>query len=455
MGPREGSPSLDTPPAPAGTREPSATGAGTGVPPRAGFDAWWTVTIVSALYVLSYLDRFILTMLVPNVKASLHLSDFQIGIILGPAFAVVFAVFGVPLGWAADHFSRRWVIVLGALVFGAATGISGLAMSFAALLSMRILVGIGEASLTPAAMSLIAAKIPRDRLTTAVSIFSMGPKIGSSAAYAVGGIALVAAAAIERAFPSWHLVEPWRLTLGVAAIPTVLVALLALTFSEPPRREIRKDEAEQGAFAFMAATRDLMVPLIIGFCAITICGQALIAWVPAFVDRQFKLSAAAYGPALGAISMAGAMTLVFKGMIMDWLFARGIRDIHIRFYTWLLIWTFPLAAGVFLLTNVVAFFVVYAIVAIITIPFIAYMTVAVQMVTPPQLRGRVTALTSIPIALVGSLGPLLVGAITDFVFRDEAKVGWSIAVVMTVMIPVTVICLRRCLPAFRRAVEAS
>ena len=92
--------------------------------------------------------------------------------------------------------------------------------------------------------------------------------------------------------------------------------------------------------------------------------------------------------------------------------------------------------------------------AIITIPFVAYMTVAVQMVTPPQLRGRVTAITSIPIALVGSLGPLLVGAITDFVFRDEAKVGWSLALVMTVMIPATILCLRKCLPALRDAIDA-
>ena len=204
---------------------------------RAGFDGWWTVTIVSSLYVLSYLDRFILTMLVPNVKASLHLSDFQIGIILGPAFAMVFAVFGIPLGWAADRYSRRWVILIGALLFGVATGVSGLATTFGALLILRILVGIGEASLTPAAMSLIAAKIPRDRLTTAVSIFSMGPKIGSSAAYAVGGVALVAAAALERSYPSWQLAEPWRLTLGVAAIPTVLVGLLVLTFSEPTRQQ--------------------------------------------------------------------------------------------------------------------------------------------------------------------------------------------------------------------------
>lgn len=295
-------------------------------PPHNGRDAWWTVIVLTALYVFSYLDRFILTMLVPSVKASLRLSDFQMGIVLGPAFAVVFAVAGIPLGWAADRYPRRWVIVIGALIFGVATGLSGLATSFAALLAMRILVGAGEASLTPAAMSLIADKLPRARLTTAISMFSMGPKIGSSAAYALGGMALVAAAAIERSFPALALNEPWRLTLAVAAVPSVLVALLVFTFVEPARPARVVHASDQGAFAFLVASRRLMVPLIAGFCCILICGQSLIAWVPAFIDRQFAWSPAAYGPVLGLISLAGAATLVPKGMIIDWLFARGVRD---------------------------------------------------------------------------------------------------------------------------------
>lgn len=422
---------------------------------RAGRDAWWTVVVLTALYVFSYLDRFILTMLVPSVKASLHLSDFQMGIILGPAFALVFAVAGIPLGWAADLYSRRWVIVIGSLVFGVSTGLSGLATSFGALLFMRILVGAGEASLTPAAMSLIADKMPRERLTTAVSIFSMGPKIGSSAAYAVGGIALIAAAGIERSFPGLHLSEPWRLTLAVAAVPSVLVALLVFTFSEPAHARRADGLSSKGALAFMIEARGLMIPLIIGFCCVLICGQSLISWVPAFIDRQFHWSPAVYGPVLGAISLAGAATLIPKGMIMDWLFARGVRDAPVRFYTWLLIGTLPLAMTVFLLRNGTLFLIFYTIVAVVTIPMIAYFTSAVQLVTPPELRGRVAALTYIPTALLGSLGPLAVGALTDFVFRDEARLGWSLAVVMSTMIPLAILCLRACLPALRRAVDAN
>lgn len=424
-------------------------------PPRAGRDAWWTVIVLTGLYVFSYLDRFILTMLVPSVKASLKLSDFQMGLILGPAFAVVFAISGIPLGWAADRYSRRIVIVIGALIFGIATGVSGLATSFAALLAMRILVGIGEASLTPAAMSLISDKMPRERLTTAISIFSMGPKIGSSAAYAIGGLALAAAAAIERSFPELHLSEPWRLTLGVAAIPSALVALLVFTFSEPPRTRPSASKSSQGAIAFMKEKRRLMIPLILGFCCVILCGQSLIAWVPTFIARQFHWSPAAYGPILGIISLAGAATLVPKGMIIDWLFARGMRDAPVRFYTWLLMGTLPLAMSVFLISNATLFLIFYSIVAVVTIPLIAYFTTAAQMVTPTHLRGRVTAIVSIPLAVVGGLGPLIVGALTDFLFQDEARLGWSLALVLSTMIPAGIACMRYCLPALREAVDSN
>ena len=140
---------------------------------------------------------------------------------------------------------------------------------------------------------------------------------------------------------------------------------------------------------------------------------------------------------------------------IDWLFARGVRDAPVRFYTWLLMGTLPLAMAVFLVRDGTIFLLLYSIVAVVTIPLIAYFTTAVQMVTPTNLRGRVTALTSIPLALIGSMGPMIVGALTDFVFQDEARLGWSLAILLSTMIPVAIVCMRYCLPALRAAVEAN
>jgi MFS family permease len=153
--------------------------------------------------------------------------------------------------------------------------------------------------------------------------------------------------------------------------------------------------------------------------------------------------------------LASSLTLVFKGAVMDWLYARGIKDIHIRFYTWLLIGTLPMVAMVFLVRDAMQFVVLYAIVAIVAIPFLSYANVAVQMITPKALRGRLVAAISIPLTLAGGLGPTIVGALTDFVFRDESKVGYSMAILFCTMIPGALISFRLCLKPLRAAVLAA
>jgi len=422
----------------------------------AGPDAWWTLTVVSTLYVASYLNRFIVTMVVPDLKASLGVTDLEMGIILGPAFAFSYALFGLPFGWAADRYSRRMVILIGTILFAVSTAASGLATSFLLLLLLRICVGLGESSLSPAALSLVAQKFPKDRLTTAVSIFSMGPKMGTAVAFAAGGLIVAAAAAATRELAIFRGVEPWRVAFLITALPSLLLGLLCLTFREPPlpRRPADAD-ADDSAFRFMIDQRGLMIPMLIGFGLLLICGQSLISWVPAYLQRVFHWKPLGFGPILGLISTIGAASLVVKGVIMDRLFARGIRDIHIRFYTWLLIATFPISAVTFVVPSRTAFVACYFVVGVITIPCIAYASVAIQMIAPPSLRGRVFATFTIPLALVGGLGPPLVGALTDYVFIDEAKIGWSLTLLLGTAIPLAIIFLRMCLPGLRRAVETT
>lgn len=425
-------------------------------PSRAGADAWWTLIIVSTLYVASYLNRFIITMVVPDLKASLEITDLQLGIILGPAFAFSYALFGVPFGWAADRYSRRMVILVGTILFAVSTAASGLATSFLALLATRICVGLGESSLSPAALSLVAQKFPKERLTTAISIFSVGPKMGTALALAAGGLIVTASAAATRDLSILRGTEPWRVAFLITSLPSLLLGLLCLTFKEPAMPTRRGDgDAQDSAIRFMIEQRALMIPMLVGFGLLLICGQSLISWVPAYLQRVFHWTPLGFGPILGLISTIGAASLVVKGVIMDRLFARGIRDIHIRFYTWLLIATFPISAATFIVPNRAAFVACYFVVGVITIPCIAYASVAIQMIAPPPLRGRVFATFSIPLALVGGLGPPLVGAMTDYLFADENKVGWSLTFLLATAIPLAIVALRRCLPGLRRAIDAS
>jgi len=172
--------------------------------------AWWMVAVLFALYVFSWVDRLIVSMLVTPIKAHLLLSDVQVAMITSTSFAIFYAVFGLPLGWASDRLPRRWIIFGGVAVWALATTACGFAESYEALLVGRIFVGVGEAALLPAAYSLISDAFPPNLLTRATSTFQMAGKIGSALAFGLGGLAIAFATARAGLHVPFHgPVRPW------------------------------------------------------------------------------------------------------------------------------------------------------------------------------------------------------------------------------------------------------
>lgn len=426
-----------------------------GAAPRsAPFSAWWSLAVLFLLYVFSMIDRYVITMVVPSIKETLSLSDTEMGLILGPAFALCYAVFGMPLGWAADKYPRRWVIFLGACVFGLATALSGLATSFMMLFFARMLVGIGEASLSPAAYSLMADKFPRHQLTTASSIYNTAAKVGVAASYAIGGVVIGLASGFNLHLPGVGPLEPWQKVFLMIGLPTVFCALLVFTFAEPARTRVVKKEGvtSETLVAFLKDKKALLIPMLVGFGLIALCSYALTAWTPTFLTRKFGWTPEQYGPLLSLISMAAALTLILKGVIVDWLYARGMKDVHVRFFTWLLVGTFPIAIGMFLVSDAIVFMILYGIVQVIAMPIIVYMSAAIQLIAPGNLRGQLIAVYMFALSVFGGgLGPIIVGALTDHVFKGEARIGASLAVVVCTTIPLAFICLRFALKPLREA----
>lgn len=410
--------------------------------------------VVTALYVASYLDRFILTLVVPEIKDSLHLSDTQIGLIIGPAFGLSYAIFSLPAGWLSDKFSRKLVIFWGAILFTLATAFTGLVNSFLALLICRVLVGIGEATLVPAALPLLAEKFSKEKLTTAISIFSMGPKIGVAIAYALGGGIIGLSIFIATKLDGGNGGDAWRLVFLLTGLPSLFLGFLCLTFGKLPRETSTLDKADaSGAFAFIREQKKLFFPMLMGISAVVICGQGIVAWVPAYLSREFSWEPMIYGPIFGLISLLGAGSLVLKGMVMEKLFVKGIKDIHLRFFTWLLVATYPIAICTFLVSNKILFTGFYAIISVITIPSIVYPSIVIQMVTPANLRGRVFALFSVPVAVLGGLGAPIVGILTDFFFEDPMQLGAALAILMAVFIPIGIVCLWASFSGLRMAID--
>lgn len=391
------------------------------------------VAALFAIYVFSWLDRLAVSMMVTPIKAEMALSDTQMSLILGPSFAIAYAVFGVPLGWAADRFSRRLVIFCGVLVWALATIACGFATTFAGLLACRIVVGIGEAALLPAAYSLIGDAFPPGRVTVATSVFQSAGKTGSAVSFGLGGLALAFAATLTHI--DWPLHGPasaWQITFALVGIPGLVLAFLAYSFPEPGRRRITGAAPAKGEIkAFLSRHGALCGLIAFAFTCLAMIGYSLTSWVPSYMDRHFGWQPARYGVALSMMNILGALALIACGRTVDWLFTRGMKDAHLRFYVWTIAALSPAILYAFVASNPYIFLACYALIQIITVPFIVYGSAIIALLAPSHLRGRLLGMLMFVFNIVGfGGGPALVGVLTDRVFGDEALIGMSLATVV-------------------------
>jgi MFS family permease len=412
---------------------------------RLTFGAWWMVGILLVFNVLSMLDRQILTLLVIPIQQDLGLTDFGMSLIIGPAFAVSGALAILPFGWASDRFSRRWVIFGGVVFWSVACVASGLTRSFTGLFAARAGVAIGEAALGPPSYSLIADRFPRRRLTTALALYSLGPKLGVSAAFALGAAAM---ALSEHAgslhFPLIGELTSWRLALFLIGAPGILLAFLTFTFSEPSKVASKAKGVHDATLrSFIKQHKGMLIQLMLGFGFMSICSGAINSWAPTFVTRQFGWTAVQYGPAMSLIGLIGAAAIVPKGMIVDWLYTRGVHDAHVRFFTWLQMAGVPLIVVAFMLTNVAPFLIIYGVINILTLSFSLYLSSVIQIISPANIRGQLTAAFLLFIGVVvQGIAPPLVAGVTDFFFADQSRVGHSIVLVAGSSLALSCVCLR-------------
>ena len=211
--------------------------ASSALPPiRVSTYGWYALFVLVLVYVLNFVDRQIISILAQDIKHDLHLEDAQIGFLYGTAFAVFYALFGIPLGRLADSWYRGRLIAIGLGLWSSMTALSGFATSFGMLATARIGVGIGEASASPAAYSMISDYFPKEKRATALSIYSAGLYIGGGLSLPIGGLV---SSRWNSAFPNpaeapLGLVG-WQAAFLAVGIPGLLLALWVLSLREPLR----------------------------------------------------------------------------------------------------------------------------------------------------------------------------------------------------------------------------
>jgi MFS family permease len=214
----------------------AASESGEAPPIRVSAYGWYALIVLVLVYVINFVDRQIVSILAQDIKADLGLTDAQIGFLYGTAFAVFYALFGIPLGRLADSWYRGRLIAIGLGLWSSMTALSGFASSFAMLATARIGVGIGEASASPAAYSMISDYFPKEKRATALSIYSAGLYIGGGLSLPVGGLI---SARWHSAFPDPAAaplgLSGWQAAFLAVGIPGLLLALWVLSLREPLR----------------------------------------------------------------------------------------------------------------------------------------------------------------------------------------------------------------------------
>lgn len=419
--------------------------------------AWFTVVILLLAYVLSFIDRQILNLLVGPIRADLGISDTQMSLLMGLSFAIFYTVAGIPLGRVADSRSRRGLIAWGIFFWSLMTAACGLAKTYWHFVLFRIGVGAGEAALSPAAYSLMADSFPPEKRATAISVYSMGIYLGAGMAFLLGGIVITwANAKGDVTLPVLGVIRPWQLIFLVLGVVGALFSLVLLAIREPTRKGVGAGVAVplKDVGAYLLKIRKAVICHNFGFACLSFASYGASAWIPTFFIRTHGLTAGEVGIYYGSLVMvAGSLGIVFGGRLSDYLARKGHQDANMRVGLLSAVLTL-MCNVVFLVDNmtllwVIMFFNVFT----VAMPF-GVAPAAIQEVMPNSMRGQASAIYLFVITLIGlGIGPTAVALVTDYVFQDDMAVRYSIFWVASVITIGAVVLLWLGIKPYREARE--
>ncbi len=397
---------------------------------KAGPYSWYILTLLFFVYLSNHVDRQILIILLEPIKQEFGASDFQMGLLTGPAFALFYTIAGIPIARWADRGSRRTIIAISAAIWSGMTALSGAASSFAWLALFRVGVGLGEAGCTPPSHSLISDYFPTGQRARAMGVYSAGTQAGAALGWLLGG---------------WlFLYQGWRVAFLAVGIPGLLLALLvAATLREPRRGRADSGARDVEPLPLAEALRSLAAQrsfawALAGSALHGVSAYGLVVWVAPFFIRIHGLEIHVIGSWLGAISLvAGIPGIYLGGAICDRLTPRDLR-----WYLWVpilsAVFATPFALLFLFLPTSSGALAAYAIHTIISMLFVAPLYAMIQAVVRLRTRSLAVAVHLFVVNLFGlGLGPVVVGALNDALHADYGagaiRYTMSIAVVANLL----------------------
>jgi predicted MFS family arabinose efflux permease len=371
----------------------------------------FALVMLLLVYTFNFVDRQILGILASAIKTDLQLSDKQLGLLGGLAFALLYSTLAIPLAWLADRTSRTWVITLSLAVWSLFTGLCGFATSFGQLFAARIGVGVGEAGGIAPSYAVIADMFPPRSRARALSVYSLGIPLGSAAGVLLGGYI---AARVD-----------WRTAFFVVGAAGVLLApIFRLTVREPARAAPVAGRAPVGrVFAILAAKPSFWL-LALGAASSSMLGYGLAFWLPSLLKRSFHLDLVQTAQFYGAVLLLGGVPGILLGGYVGDRFGARDRAIYARAPAIAFFVAVPLfAAGIMSGSTVAAFLFLLVPQALVYL-WLAPVVTAVQHLVPAHMRATASASFLLINNLIGlGAGSFVLGAVSDGLtakYGDEA-----------------------------------
>lgn len=427
----------------------------------------YALFILLLAYILSFIDRNVMAVLIGPIRQQFDISDFQYSLLHGFAFSMFYITLGLPIARLADRNNRKWIITIGVLLWSVMTCLCGLAKSFSALFLARIGVGVGEAALSPPAYSLLADMFSEENLPRAMAIYTLGITLGGGLAYIIGAaVYAFFEASGGVTLPLLGHINAWQMTFITVGLPGFVIVGLLAFIHEPARGAQARRSAET------AATSDRVKPaslndigqqlhahwraylgLIGSMSLLAILGYGTMAWYPEFMLRSYAVDRASVGSQFGLVFIvAGSLGTLAGGWSIKPVMQRGFSDAPMRvILCCALLWLLPAAMGP-LSTNATM-----AIIAACPIVFFlnAYFGVGIagiQLITPPRMRAQISALMLFSTNLFGlAFGPSAVALLTDFLFADDQALRYSLSLLPLLVCPLAAALAWQGLTPYRRA----
>ncbi len=391
--------------------------------------AYYALFILTIVYSFNFIDRQLLAILQESIKAELLLSDTQLGLLTGFAFALFYVTAGIPIARWADAGNRRNIVALAVFIWSFMTAISGLVQNYLQLLMARIGVGVGEAGGSPPSHSMISDMFPAERRASALGFYSTGVSIGILFGFLMGG---------------WlNEFFGWRVAFFVVGVPGVLLALVVRYTLREPRRglsENRDDNPEPVAVKEVVAllwSRRSFRHMAWAGALSAFAGYSVANWSASFIIRSYGMSTGELGTWLALIiGIGGAVGVFGGGLLADKLAAKDTRW-YVLLPALAGVISLPFAAGVYLVDNVYASLLLMIIPAIQSNVFLGNTLAVSHSLVGLRMRAMASAILFFIFNLVGlGAGPWSVGLLSDLLapqFGDE-----SLRYAMLALVPLMV-----------------